>query len=368
MKTMTMTFHKSCNYGAILQTYALQKVLLSMGHENVVLDYRKSKERPPDKTELSAILNMARRLALTLQDLLHGEKHKVLVEYFAEFHRKHLNLTEEFSSIEEIEAHCQDIDCFITGSDQVFNLRSLPEFRAAFLLQLGPEKCIRFSYAASLEKKDYTEKEKEEMRAVLKTYRGVSLREKSAKEYFESFAPDVKTTVVLDPVFLLAPSEWEALSTPPRIKGPYILVYQVQRNQRMQETVQALKKATGYPVVSICAGTIKWIHADHTYYDVSPEEFIGFYREAAIVVSASFHGAAFGLVFHKPTYALVREGTSSRIRDLMEKFGLDAYMIDADKPIKEWSVDEAALERAIQAERRKSMDFLREMLTNEDQD
>ena len=81
------------------------------------------------------------------------------------------------------------------------------------------------------------------------------------------------------------------------------------------------------PIVSICNSTIKWIKSDYTFYDVSIEEFLGFYRDASYIVSASFHGIAMGLVYEKPVYALIKQNRANRLKDIMTLFGLGAYIV-----------------------------------------
>ncbi len=95
----------------------------------------------------------------------------------------------------------------------------------------------------------------------------------------------------------------------------------------MQRVASQLQKQTGLPIVSICNGSIKWIKSDYTFYDVSIEEFLGFYRDASYIVSASFHGIAMGLVYEKPVYALIKQNRANRLKDIMTLFGLGAYIV-----------------------------------------
>ena len=253
----------------------------------------------------------------------------------------------------------------ITGSDQVWNFSTMPKFLDARLLKFGNEKAVRFSYAASMEELCYSDEQKAKLRDALSNYKGFSVREQSAKDYIEGFT-SYHCLRVLDPVFLLSKERWHEFAKEPRIKGPFILCYQVQRNKRMADVAYQIKKKTGYPIVSICNSPIRWMRSDYTFYDVSIEEFIGFYQSASYVVSASFHGVALGIVFEKPVYALIKNARSNRIKDLMHLFDLDKFVEHQDNkgPISQYDNNE--IENVIKIKEQNiilSMDYLQKMLS-----
>jgi hypothetical protein len=321
MKTLTVTFHHTTNYGAVLQTYALQQTILSLGHENLVLETKTSSGKKKIKS--------VRDLYLRYLSWLRRKERKVLAKYFADFHKYKLQLTRPYTSMEDLRNDPPDVDCLITGSDQVWNFVTVPKFIDSRLLKFGKESAIRFSYAASMEELRYSDEQKQRLKDALAGFKGISVREQSAKEYIESFTP-YQVERVLDPVFLLSKEQWMELAIEPRLKGPCILCYQVQSNKRMEEVAYQLKKETGYPVVSICNGPIRWMKADYSFHDVSIEEFLGFYNQAAYIVSASFHGVAMGLVFGKPVYALIKKARANRLKEVMQLFQLDDFIIHQD--------------------------------------
>lgn len=323
MKTLTVTFHHTTNYGAVLQTYALQQTLLSLGHENLVLETKTYSKKK--KTKLSI-----RELYLRYLSWLRRKEVKVLSQHFMDFHKSKLQLTRPYESMEDLRNDPPNVDCLITGSDQVWNFATTPKFLDSRLLKFGKEDTIRFSYAASMEELRYSEEQKQRLKDALVGFKGISVREQSAKEYIESFTP-YKVERVLDPVFLLSKEKWMEIAVEPRIKGPYILCYQVQSNKRMEEVAYKLKKETGFPVVSICNSSIRWMKSDYSFHDVSIEEFIGFYNQAAYIVSASFHGVAMGLVFDKPVYALIKNVRANRLKEIMKLFALDDYIVAQDE-------------------------------------
>lgn len=357
MKTLTVTFHHTTNYGAVLQTYALQQTILSLGHENLVLETKT--EGKKKKAKLSV-----RELYLRYLSWLRRKERKVLVKYFADFHKYKLQLTRPYISMEDLRNDPPDVDCLITGSDQVWNFATTPKFIDSRLLKFGKESAIRFSYAASMEELRYSDEQKQRLKDALAGYKGISVREQSAKEYIESFTP-YHVERVLDPVFLMSKEKWMELAIEPRIKGPYILCYQVQSNNRMEEVAYMLKKQTGYPVVSICNGPIRWMKSDYSFHDVSIEEFLGFYNQAAYIVSASFHGVAMGLVFDKPVYALVKSVRANRLKEVMKLFALDNYIVSQDEKSEIPQYAEESLDNMQKIKKQyleKSFDYLNRML------
>lgn len=319
MKTLTVTFHHTTNYGAVLQAYALQQHILSLGHENVILETKLGSKKKKKKLTI-------RQLYLNYLSWLRREESHRLSGYFSDFHKNRMRLTRPYVSMTDLRDNPPDVDCLITGSDQVWNFATVPSMLDSRLLRFGDESSIRFSYAASMEELCLSEKQKELLKDSLSRYKGISVREQSAKEYIESFTP-YNCQRVLDPVFLLSKDDWNKIAVDPRIKGPYILCYQVQRNENMQKVASRLRKQTGFPIVSICNGSIKWIKSDYTFYDVSIEEFLGFYRDASYVISASFHGIAMGLVYEKPVYALIKQNRANRLKDIMNLFGLGDFIV-----------------------------------------
>ena len=103
-------------------------------------------------------------------------------------------------------------------------------------------------------------------------------------------------------------------------------------------------------------------NADYTFFDVSPEEFLGFYLNAEIVVSASFHGTAFGILFEKPTYGVARKTGSSRIKEILSLFEMEEYYISNVDNIPEIKCDFKKQRELLIIERNKSINFLKEQL------
>lgn len=364
MKTFTITFHHSNNYGAVLQAYALQQAIIGMGHENVIFEY------PYEEHFYSGIdfrhpVSAMRTACLNLIKFLRRKPIRAREQSFRDFHKNRMNLTREYRSMDELRNDYPPCDALITGSDQVWRFSGNKEFIPARFLDFGQPGIRKFSYAASIEKLNYTEEQKRQASEWLKDYYAISLREKSAAEYIRDVT-GYDAQMVLDPIFLLDKEAWLKIAKPPRIKEKYILCYQVQSSPTMQATVDYLKKKTGYKTVAVLPYTVKWLKTDYALFDVSPEEFLGLYSGAEMVVSASFHGTAFAHIFGKTVYANVRDGSANRIIDIMNLFGVPEYCVASSEDIiPPDRFDQQAVQEKLRVERMRSLTYLKKCLSEE---
>lgn len=359
MKSLTVTFHHTTNYGALFQMFALHSKIKAMGHDNLVLETKLPSSKKRKKSYNPKVF--LRNMYMNYCKKIRKKEVNALYKSFADFKKNHVAFTRPYTSMEDLKNNPPEVDCMITGSDQVWNMTTVPSMIPSRFLDFGNPNAIRFSFAASIENMKYSDEQKKYAKQQLKRFKGISLREKSACDFIASFT-ECQPRCLLDPVFLFDKNEWRSISKEPRINGPYILCYQVLSNKLMQKVVNKLKKETGYPVVAICNVPFKWIRADYSFFDVSPEEFLGLYDNAACVVTTSFHGTAFGVLFNKTTYTIPKSISSNRINDLMHLMGLDAYVITDVKTVAKTPIDWDKVNEVIEREREGSVGFLHEMM------
>ena len=329
MNSFTVTFHHTQNYGATLQAYALQHYLESLGVDNTIMEYVDTPETKKNVSAKQRVINAG----IKVLGLFRNSKIEKAKEAFRVFHADHMKFSRPYVDVDDLRRDPPEAEVLITGSDQVWNLKTNPKMIPARFLDFGSEEAIRFSYAASIGRLDYSEDQKSEIRDYLKKYKGISLREKAATNYISEFSGH-KCITVADPVFLLDREEWDAIAVKRKVvEGPYILCYFVQGNERIKEVVNKIKLETGYKVVAINCGVLTRVKADVQLFDVSPQEFLWLYANASVVITTSFHGTAFALVYGKPVYAFVKGNWDNRISDLMERVGLSEYTIRKDTRI-----------------------------------
>ena len=360
MKTLTITYHHGHNYGAVLQAYALQQAIVMLGHENMVLDYARN-GKLYHKVWGKSIKSMLQSCCMNFLIFMRYKDISRCDRGFKEFHQK-IMLSRYYLSMQDLRNDVPKVDVFIVGSDQVWNLKTRTEYVPSRLLDFGPENVIRCSYAASIEKLDYTDAQKDLVKRCLARFKGISLREESARKYIEDIT-GYSCVRCLDPVFLLSKEQWNQIAVEPKIKEPYILCYQVQSVPGMQTVVDELKRRTGYKVVAVCCDAIKRVRTDYTIFNASPEEFLGLYKNAAVVVSASFHGTAMALVYNKPVCALVKPGHGCRIKEILHLVEMEEFIIEKDKEIPDINrFDYNKVNEILERERMLSMNYLKRML------
>lgn len=363
MKTLTITFHHTHNYGAVLQAYALQQTIIKLGHDNIIFEYPYQSSlfcNSKSSSLKSFIINNCINLCIVLR----YNKIKKRDEAFKKFHKK-LNLTRIYNSFEDFKNDYPKVDAFIVGSDQVWNLKSSPQFVGVRLLNFKIKDAFKISYAASIEKLSYTDSQKLEVSKALNDFKAISLREESAREYISKIT-DRDCERHIDPVFLLSQNEWNKLAEDPNFEFKYILIYQVQSvDDRLQKLVNVLKERTGYKTVTINPGYFKRLNVDYTIWDASPEQFLGYFKKATIVVSGSFHGAAFALIYRKPLYVVIKEGFGSRMIELLRLFNMEEYLITKNSEIPEIIDVASRVDKVYDYEVNRSIEYLKRYL-NED--
>src|SRR5690554_4292497 len=175
MKSFTVTYHHTHNYGALLQTYALQQAILKLKQENIIFEYPE-RNSIYKKIPKSSLLNVAKTIYINYLTLIRQNKIKKLDDSFKKFKAKRLTLSRTYNSMQDLRDNPPDVDCLIVGSDQVWNLKTAPEFISARLLDFGDPNAVRFSYAASIETMNYSDEQKDLLIKGLANFKGISLR------------------------------------------------------------------------------------------------------------------------------------------------------------------------------------------------
>jgi len=358
MKTITVTPYQSYNYGGTLQAYALQRFQRSLGIENELLRLPVFDKRVRRKTfDFKNPRTYLFLLYAKLNAFLFRKEAASLQRKFASFVSAHLKSTRLIETEEELFRHPPEADCYITGSDQVFALRNPQAF--ARLLGWTPPGKYRCSYAASLGEYDWSPEERKRFSAVLEGFDAISVRETYAQNLLRPLTGK-EVQEHLDPVLLLSPGDYDAVSAPVRREKPYVLVYPLLHNPDMQELIDKTRERLGMEIVSVRDGRFNRYKCDHYVPDAGPAEFLGLLRGAEAVLTTSFHGTAFACLFNKPFYVLTKNYKSQRITDLLEHFGLSDRLYKSGMAV-DFSVDFRLANAAMEAGRRQAKAYFERM-------
>ena len=325
MKIGILTFHRAINYGAVLQAYALKSKLEELGNQVEVVDYKNE--------YFSKIYSVLYFKSFSLKDIILAfynfpiriKKNK----RFEDFINKNLNLSREVNSqnIKDIE---EDYDLFVCGSDQVWNYR-LNDFDKTYFLDFLSDSKKKNSYAASFGVSTIPVEHQREYKRLLSDFNNIAVREYEGLQIVKDLVGrDARVT--LDPVFLLSKEEWEKIAEEPSIKDDYILVYKLNKTD-VFEYAEKLSKVTGLKVVVVQAKMRinKSFIAERT---TSPEEFVGWFKNAKYIVTDSFHGLAFSILFNKSFSVHLdkrAQNHNSRALTLLKLLSLEDRVGDVDE-------------------------------------
>lgn len=337
-----LTFHKSINYGSVLQAFALRKALDKLGYNTEVIDYQ-----PDNYDYLYGLLRKPRSLygvKYNLVNILHCRLLNNRKRLFAEFREKYLHLSSEKYRYGNDVSEIADIyDAVICGSDQIWNPKA-KDSDINYYLPI-PHKAKKISYAVSLNDGFAGEyKDPEKIKALLADFDYLSVRELPAKEELEKFIGEKdRVKVVIDPSLLLDPSDYDPICAERRVDKPYIFLYSVHHNPTTVRAAQILSQRLDMPVfflyTDINSYKTEWKHKDFCCpkKNTSPKEFISFIKNASLVVTDSFHGTAFSVVFEKTFFSILKTDENGksvrdkRIFDLLNRFDLTSRYISEEE-------------------------------------
>ena len=311
MKIGILTFHNADNYGAVLQCYALQEYLKSKySNDDVfVIDY---KNKAIEKSYKS--IQLRKSFLSNFTQLLNFPRLHKKRKQFSKFRSNYINLSKPCFS---------DFDIIYYGSDQIWNTTLTNNDLVYFGQNFSGRK---IAYAVS----DGGELEfSEAINNNLQKFESVLCREESLMNKISKLNLKIPLKTVNDPVFLLSREEWLSISQKPKESG-YILAYKIAQRLDFDNQAELLGKKLGKKVIQIVylkSARKLFYRREKIIEGISPNLFIGYIANADFVITTSFHGTAFSIIFDKPFYVLEFEKRNERIIELLKKHSLlDNYI------------------------------------------
>lgn len=341
----TITCHHAFNQGAMLQAYALVTYLQSLGHDAKVIDYRPPymgtvdyEFRDVSKIYSYPIIKQLYQLYRWYPSKMEYKRKSVLERFFADY----ICVTKErYSSIDELRKNPPLADIYIAGSDQIWNTIFRNGRDPAFYLDFGHPK-RKISYAASFATDALVPGTDEFVKKHLNNFDAISVRESSGKRLVQSLG--FKGIEVVDPVFLLEQKQWDLFGKGPATQDKYILVYDFEPGKsgikRIAKRLAAMYG--GCKIYTVTPSFSYFDYADKSFMICSPDEYVSLIKHAECVVSNSFHGTAFSMIYGKNFFVVNRkDGLNARMRDLLDHYHLSDRIIgvDAQSVILRKSVD-----------------------------
>ena len=271
-----------------------------------------------------------------------------------------------YNSENELEKISKEFDYYISGSDQVWNIRS-KDFSWANLLDFC-KSGRKISYAASFGplKIDWEKYDKEKFKNLLNQYTHISVREEGSNENIKKLIGK-DALIHVDPTMLLSKEEWVNLLDLKKIKNKkYILFYSLEPNEEMIKLVKKVSKILNLPiVVTKYNNKFDYLNSFKKEYSTGPIDFLELIYNAELVLSSSFHGTVFSILFNKNFYA-INGMDDNRINTLLKSLKLEMRSISLnnieEKCLKAFDVDFSDANKRIDEERSNSKLYLTKVL------
>ena len=365
-----MTIFQVPNYGSVLQAFATQTVLEKLGYECDVINYNYPNDwhyrhgfiRP------SALKQRVKK-ALGLLGI-HVDKFKTGIETFR---KSRLNLTRLYKDLDDLAAEdWSGYTALITGSDQVWNPRFL-KGDSAFMLSFGQD-VRRISIASSFACDSLPSELIHKYKSCLARYSAISVREGSGLRILrEQLGLECPSCTMLDPTLLLSADEWTSklkLRDKPDCRK-YVLLYVL--DYAFDPRPQILDIAAKMKERYACDTIITFSERDSPEVSElgavsvevrSVDEFVGYFKNATVVVTSSFHGTAFALNYSRPLISVCPQKSDERQQGLLNELGIPSNGVAATSPIEsidtlDADYDTFKVQSALTARRQKHLEWIK---------
>ena len=348
-KVRTLTYCTWTSVGSILQSYALTRTLKSCGYDTTL--WLEERQRAKRKLRPRSVKDCVKWVIKTLKSRDMEQAHQKRQDFIL----RHMD-AEYFPDYEAIARKAMENreDIYLAGSDQIWYPDKCDPL---FFLDFA-KGSRRISYAASMGKTQIPQDREEKLGDLLRGFERISVREKDCVDALRKVT-NQDISVHIDPTFLLDTEAWRAMEKAYPVKEPYILLYMIYWNSECKNKVLELKKRTGLPVYAVCSDVSR-VYADKHLYDVGVEEFLWLVDHAKYVVTSSFHGVAFSILFRKKFAAVVNPQLPSRIENILNVLSVPHVDIPELDSADSFAYD--AIFWKIEKERQKSIQYLKEAI------
>ncbi|MFN3587892.1 MAG: polysaccharide pyruvyl transferase family protein [Spirosomataceae bacterium] len=365
------------NYGADLQAFALYKKLDDLGFDSEIINYpfyknsRYISEKKAKSKFSSSRITLVKDFILGVLDklskILNPSVAKVRSERFEEFKSKNMKFSKEYRSFSSLYSSTHEYNVAIVGSDQVWNPNN-PINLEPYFLTFIPKGVKKISYASSFGVSEIDIENYPSYYKMLNNLDEISTREESGVKLIKAIA-DRTAEHVLDPTLLLEREEWLNFSKEIDLDEPYILLFVFKNSKFITSLALELQRITGYKVVRICKNEMR-VESDKKIInlrELGPSEFLGVYQKATFVLTSSFHGTVFAMIFEKPFYtvSLSSKNNNTRQESLLKLVGLeDRILYEGDSSVSPEfsSIDYTNVNTILSVQREKSISFLKRVV------
>lgn len=361
MKIGLLTFHNTINYGGVLQCYALKEVIESIGHKVEIIDYRARPVEEYKSLYVSDLLfsrnGILKKLRYLFGSILIYPRKKRAVENFNKFLSSRFEFSKRVFTIQDIPHY---YDFIIFGSDQIWSPELCKGLDPVYWGQFEKAKTRFVTYATSLgEPSSIDEKQWNLISQYITVFDNISVREQSLKnELVNRFGVHVKCCI--DPTLLCDSSIFEHILIRPNIEN-YVFLYNVLVDDNAINFAYNLASQLGCKLV-VGRARPKRFKNDKRYTSIegiTPEVFLGYIKNARVIVGNSFHVIALSLSLEKDFYSL-NSLKSGRIRSILNQLDLlERHVSSYDVIDKLNNVDYSIVREKLKTLRNESFEYIK---------
>lgn len=368
-KIAVVTFHRAHNFGSVLQTYALQEYIKQIGNKfGTDIEYKVIDFYTETQEDMYNVYKSGRSIRNIIKNIIASFYVKELKEKhnkFEEFIMKNIHMTKRFITENDLKKDIPDADYYISGSDQIWNVRA-KDFSDIYFLDFV-NRGRKISYAASFGplKIDWNQYDKEKYAHLLNEYASVSVREDGSQENI-GYLTHQECCVNVDPTLLLNCEQWRKIQSDANYnEGQYILLYCLEPSKEQLKMAKAISKKLKLPIL-----VLRYNNKNDMFnsfvkrYDSGPTDFLAYIDHAALVLSSSFHGTAFSLIYHKPFYVF-NGMRDNRIAYILTKTDMVDHSLESLTDVERVTLkklNEETIELFIKEEVNKSTEYFRKAL------
>lgn len=324
------------NFGGTLQAFALQKFLIKKGYDVEVINYQYNQI-----SDLKKFLSIIKNIILgknKIYPFFEKELDLIRVKH-KKFIKTYMTCSKVVYSVNDLKGYFKEkkFDAVVVGSDQVWRVAYSPRIESFFLDFLDDnEKIKKVAYSASfgIDNWQFNKEKTIEIQKLIHKFDAIAVREVSAVGICNEFL-NIEVQHTLDPTLLLEPRDYlELLSISDKVscnKGK-IFTYVLDNDNKKKEAIEKIAKKMNK---DICTNQPKnkvknnlFIKNYESYIYPSIENWIKSFYEADFIITDSFHGTVFSIIFNKPFISIVNnERGASRFESLLEQLGLASRMV-----------------------------------------
>lgn len=353
-----ITFHKVDNYGAVLQAMALQEAINQFGKYGCIVDYV-----PKFMSDANKLIRVDSLKGCVHSVLNFPKKLKKRV-VFNRFRYYRFNIVGHNLSVKDMLNLEKDIKLFAVGSDQIWNPNITKGIDPVYFGNFSGKQHNAFSYAASIGVNVLSRDQKERMVLYANSLKKISVREAEAANLLGLR----NATVVCDPVLLHDDIFWRNSLDIKEKDVKYILVYALTGYKETYDMARLLADETKLPVIEIRNSfkSKRMIRGERIFSSASPEKFVELFANATYVVTDSFHGTAFSVIFEKNMFIIPNKEKGARMIELMNQMGISERIIDGPDKISVRTINSSInieyLREQRNVMRKVSRDFLKDAI------